>query len=116
LFFEEKNIPIQIRGTIQDITESKKAEQELIRAKEELAQRATDKYLMLFNSIDEGYALCEVIYDADGKASKVRYLEVNSAFGKLSGMKDLKGKTMRQLVPDIESVWIENDCKSCGNG
>ncbi|MDQ1275384.1 MAG: hypothetical protein QG610_957, partial [Euryarchaeota archaeon] len=114
--FDEKNIPIQIRGTIQDITESKKAEQELIRVKEELTQRATDKYLMLFNSIDEGYALCEVIYDADGKASDVRYLEVNSAFGKLSGMEDLKDKTMRQLVSDIESIWIENAAKVVETG
>ena len=41
--------------TFNDITEQKEAEQELIHLKEELAQRAEDRYRKIINSMDEGF-------------------------------------------------------------
>ncbi|HMN27710.1 MAG TPA: GAF domain-containing protein, partial [Caldilineaceae bacterium] len=90
-----------------DIPAHKRAEQELLRLKDELAQRATDKYLALFNAIDEGFAIIELLYDANGRPFDFRVLEVNPAPEKMSGLQVHVGQTARQHVPDLEDFWIE---------
>src|SRR5262245_12864086 len=44
-----------IVNSTKDISEQKRAQEEILRLKDEVAQKATDKYLHLFNSIDEGF-------------------------------------------------------------
>ena len=92
-----------------DITELKEAEQSIILIKEELAQRATDKYLTLFNSIDEAVVWCELVKDENGHATDYRLLELNPAFEKMTGLtvEGSKGKTARTIVPGIEDWWID---------
>ncbi|MBV9494869.1 MAG: GAF domain-containing sensor histidine kinase [Acidobacteria bacterium] len=45
-----------------------------------------EKYRKLFESIDEGVALCELVRDADGNAIDYRILEHNAAFAKHGGL------------------------------
>ena len=66
-----------------------------------------DQYHSLFNSIDEGFCILEVIFDAHQKPIDFRYLEVNPAFEIQTGMRDVAGKCIRELVPDIEAHWFE---------
>lgn len=93
-----------------DITERKKAEQEIICLKEESARRATDKYLKLFNSIDEGFGIIEMIYDNKGKAVDYRILEINPAIESLFGHKaeDVVGKRYREISSVIDEEMIGN--------
>jgi PAS domain S-box-containing protein len=93
-----------------DITERKKAEQELIRLKEESARRAEDKYLKLFNSIDEGFSIIEMICDDKGQAVDYRILETNPAMEILLGLKaeDVVGKRYREIFSIIDEEMIEN--------
>jgi|GEM_PF-4135094 hypothetical protein len=39
-----------------------------------------EKYQILFNSIDEGFCIVEVIYDNKGKPIDYRFLEINPSF------------------------------------
>ncbi len=48
--------------TTTDITGRKTAGQQLLRAKEELARRATKKYLELLESIEQGFCTISVKY------------------------------------------------------
>ncbi|MBG6071470.1 MULTISPECIES: CHASE3 domain-containing protein [unclassified Polaromonas] len=65
------------------------------------------QYHLLFDSIDEAFCIVELIFD-DGKAPvDYRFLEVNRAFEKQTGMSDAKGKRMLELVPDMEAQWFE---------
>lgn len=66
-----------------------------------------EKYKMLFNSIDEGFCIVEVIFDADNKPVDYRFLEVNSTFERQTGLIDAKGKLMRELRPKHEEHWFE---------
>ncbi|HWQ88905.1 MAG TPA: PAS domain S-box protein [Desulfitobacteriaceae bacterium] len=93
-----------------DITERKKTERELIRLKEESARRATDKYLKLFNSIDEGFSIIEMIYDDNGKAVDYRILEINPAMESLFGLKadDVIGKRYREISSVIDEGMMEH--------
>lgn len=64
------------------------------------------KHRLLFNSMDEGYCIIEMIHDADGKPIDWRYMQVNPAFERHNGLKDAQGKTIKEMTPDIEQKWM----------
>lgn len=66
-----------------------------------------EKYRTLFDSIDEGYCIIQMMHDEAGKAYDWRFLEVNRAFELNNGLKNAEGKTIRELAPDIEPKWME---------
>jgi PAS domain S-box-containing protein len=102
--------------TYLDITEQKKAEQELLELKEQFAQRATDKYRKIINSMDEGYCLLEMIYDDNDNCIDYRYLETNPVFEEQSGLRNVLGKTVKEILPDVESYWLEKYCRVAETG
>ena len=67
------------------------------------------KYRQLFENMTVGFALHELICDAHGKPADYRYLAVNPAFEKLTGIPApvILGKTIREVKPDTEDYWIE---------
>lgn len=66
-----------------------------------------ERYRMLFQAMDEGFCVIEMLYDSNGKANDYRFIEINQAFEKQSGLHDALGKTIRQLVPDQDGSWYE---------
>ncbi len=98
-----------------DITELRKAQDELIALKDELARKATDKYQTLFNSIDEGFCILEKV-EGDGLLD-FKFIEVNPAFAKHSGFEDVIGHTLRELSPNISEKWLltYDDVVTTGN-
>lgn len=74
--------------------------------KEALRESET-KYRSLFDSIDEGFCLIEVLFDATGNAFDYRFLEANAALEKQTGLVNVVGKTMRELAPQMETHWFE---------
>jgi diguanylate cyclase (GGDEF)-like protein/PAS domain S-box-containing protein len=77
---------------------------------EEALRDSEQRYRNLFESMDEGFALCEMIYDEMGKPIDFRYLVVNPAFGKLTGLPvdQVVGRTVKEVIPGIEDFWIES--------
>ncbi|MDD4248673.1 MAG: PAS domain S-box protein, partial [Methanosarcina sp.] len=74
---------------------------------EKALSESEEKYQTLFNSIDEGFCIIEMIFDANGKPVDYRFLETNSAFEKQTGLHEATGKTMLELVPNHEEYWFE---------
>jgi two-component sensor histidine kinase len=56
----------------------------------------------------EGFALCEMIYDADGTAIDFRYLEVNGAWERLTGIPVAAtvGRLASDIFPGINEFWL----------
>ncbi len=48
-----------------------------------------------------------MVFDADGKPSDYRFLEINASFERQTGLHDAKGKLMRSLAPNHEAYWFE---------
>jgi len=75
------------------------------------AQRALKEsevlYRSLFETMEEGFCVLEVICDPAGQTSDYRYLEVNPAFYKLTGMQDMVGKRMREVYPEEDEFWFK---------
>ena len=78
------------------------------RARAEAALRASEaKYRTLFESMDEGFCIIQMLFDENGTAHDYRFLEANPAFEEQSGLRGAIGKTIRELVPSIEPSWVE---------
>jgi GAF domain-containing protein/DNA-binding NarL/FixJ family response regulator len=79
----------------------------IIRARAEADLRESEeKYRSLFESIDEGYLLAEVIFDENDKPIDILYLEANPAAIRLAG-RDFSGQRMREIDPHYEDYWYE---------
>lgn len=85
-------------------------EMEERRRTEEALRSSEACYRSLFDSMSEGFAFHEIITDEDGTPSDYRFLEINPAFERLTGLKrpDLIGKRVLEVLPGIETHWIEN--------
>nr|WP_322684013.1 ATP-binding protein [Nostoc sp. DedQUE07]MDZ8129743.1 ATP-binding protein [Nostoc sp. DedQUE07] len=80
----------------------------LERARAEVGLRQSEeKYRLLFNSINEGYALCELLYDDDERAIDWKILQVNPAFESLTGLRDVAGKNATQLNQPLNQNWLQ---------
>jgi PAS domain S-box-containing protein len=66
------------------------------------------RYRQLFENMAAGFALHEIILDADGRPFDYRYLEVNPAFERLTGLSAsaLVGRTLLEVLPQTEARWI----------
>lgn len=78
----------------------------LERARAETALRdSEEKYRTLFDGIDEGLLLLELIDDADGRACDFRYLEINAAFERQAGLGDPVGRLASDVAPHLDAAW-----------
>jgi two-component system CheB/CheR fusion protein len=66
-----------------------------------------EKYRNLFTSIDEGFCIIEVLFNVKGEAYDYRFLEMNPAFPKHTGLSEAKGRTMLEFVPQHEKFWFK---------
>lgn len=62
----------------------------------------------LFERLTEGLIIGEVVRDAAGRATDWRYLDVNPAWGELTGIEPAAaiGRTIREVFPGIEDRWV----------
>ncbi|MDQ3064903.1 MAG: PAS domain S-box protein [bacterium] len=65
------------------------------------------KYKSLFDSIGQGFCVIELLFNKNNKPVNYRFLETNKLFEKQSGLKRAVGKTVLELVPNIEPHWFE---------
>ncbi|ALW87831.1 sensor histidine kinase [Deinococcus actinosclerus] len=79
------------------------------RARSETALRESEeKFRSLFNAIDEGFCIVEILFSKNGTPVDYRFVQANPAFVELTGLPaDALGKTARELVPDLEAFWVE---------
>jgi len=64
-------------------------------------EKSEKLYHSLFDNLLNGFAYCKMEYDA-GKPVDFTYLNVNKAFEKLTGLVDVTGKRVSEVIPGIQ--------------
>ena len=67
-----------------------------------------ERYRLLFNSMTEAFALHEIVLDDQGEPCDYRFLEVNAAFERATGLARSRaiGTRVKELLPTIDPEWI----------
>lgn len=91
---------------VEETAERTWAAVERARAEAALA-RSEQHYRTLFDSIDQGFCTIEVLFDGDGKPADYRFLRMNAAFERQTGMANAIGRRVREYAPDHEPFWFE---------
>lgn len=81
---------------------------ELFNANERLEQ-SERQYRLVFENMTNGFALHELICDDEGDPADYRFLAVNPAFERMTGIRaaDVIGSRVRELLPNLEPYWME---------
>ena len=89
-----------LTGIVLDIT-SEHAAVEALEANEA-------RYRRLFESVQEGFCVLEPLRDESGLVVDARYAEVNPAFESQSGLRDVEGLRVREVLPELEPTWMRH--------
>jgi len=108
---EEATVELLKRGADDIVLKDKMARLPFAvqRAVDERAHAATlagseRRFRSLFENLLNGYAYCRMIYDAAGAPIDFVYLDVNPAFEGLTGLKDVVGRPVSEVIPGIHDL------------
>jgi len=82
-----------------DLTERKDAELKL--------KASEEKYRGIFETMDQGLSIIEMIFDETNKPIDYRFIENNPVFQKQTGLPDVTNKTAREAMPTLGGFWFE---------
>ena len=84
---------IGVIGIGADISERKRIERTLLESE--------NRYRSLFENMLNGFAYCQMVYE-EGQPVDFTYLAVNAAFESLTGLKEVSGKKVSEVIPGIQ--------------
>ncbi len=97
----ENNETVGTFGISRDITDKKQVEITL--------KASEEKFRLLFDNMNEGFALHKMIYNENGDPYDYLFLDMNPRFEELTGLKidEARDRSVREVLPGIEKDPID---------
>lgn len=92
LLHDEDGVPQYFVTHVMDISKRKKLEEALVESER--------RYRVLFECLLDGYAYCRMVSE-EGRPADFVCLHVNPVFARLTGLRDVVGKRVTELFPDV---------------
>ncbi|WCP14942.1 Sensor histidine kinase RcsC [Sphingobium sp. AntQ-1] len=105
-FLERPFHPTTLVSLVQSALRGRRRQYEA-RARLEELHRGADRYRSLFESIDAGFCIIDMVFDANGSPIDYRFVEANPAFERQTGLQGAVGQSMRTMVPGHEQHWFD---------
>ncbi|MCF2443395.1 PAS domain S-box protein [Dyadobacter sp. CY345] len=96
---DESGKVVKMYGAATDIHDRRQAEDSL--------RESEEKFRTLFETIDEGFCIQELLLDKDGRVVDMIYREANEAFEQHTGLTEASGKQASEVFPNIEHSWFD---------
>jgi diguanylate cyclase (GGDEF)-like protein/PAS domain S-box-containing protein len=93
IFPPEQSKPLQLPETDQPLPDISGGVQDAMAESE-------NRYRSLFENMLGGFAYCKMLFDDRGRPIDFVYLDVNVAFGKLTGLRNVVGKRFTEVIPE----------------
>jgi PAS domain S-box-containing protein len=90
--FGQRGQPLGHRASVRDSTDRKEAEETL--------RKSETHYRSLFQNMLEGFAYCQMLFDGTQPRDFI-YLSVNAAFEKLTGLGNVVGRKVSEVLPGL---------------
>ncbi len=88
-----------LRGRVAQL---ERAEEAKLGAADKVGRESEERFRSLFDNMLEGFAHCKMIFEG-GKPIDFVYLSVNSAFERLTGLQNVGGKKVTEVIPGIKA-------------
>lgn len=98
-FTNEAGKAMGIIGVASDVTG-------LVRSRNAAAE-SDEKFRAIFDTMDQGLAIVDVLYDEDNKAVDYVFHQVNAAFEDEAGLKDVVGRRASEVLKEHAAYWVE---------
>lgn len=99
--------PGELGRTVADLLTGKNPPEAAAVQAEQTLRASEEKYRALFEQMDEAYAVVEVMRGESGRWTDFRFLEVNAAFMRHTGMPYPVGRTATELLGTPNVRWAE---------
>ena len=97
--YDDQGRAATLNGVVLDITHQRQLQ--------DASRVVEERYHTLITSMDQAFGFLRVLLDDAGKPTDYRFEVVNRALEEQSGLVNAAGRTIREMVPDIEMKWIE---------
>jgi PAS domain S-box-containing protein len=91
-------VAVRMIGAMLDLTR--------IRTAETALRKSEERFRTIMETIEAAFAIVQVKFDANDRPIDYRFVEVNPAFERQSGV-DLRGKWVTEYAPDLEQFWFD---------
>jgi len=99
---------ITLAGSFRSLDQSTfaRSQDQVVKIKDTLARQALEKYQELFFSIDQGFAIIELLYDDQHRPNDFYIDQTNPALERITGLRNITGKKISQLLPEPPDDWF----------
>lgn len=101
-----EEVPVETEDEIGELAKAFNNMAESLKVRETALRESETRYRTLFENMLEGFAFCRMLFE-DGRPKDFVYHVVNNAFQNQTGLKDVVGKKVSEILPGI----IEADPK-----